>query len=379
MLLIDAQTFGRWIEEHCDIMGLTEKKEIVENAAGNTGFDYNRYSAKKYMIMTLGLVACIVFFFLDVVFSSTYINPMQIISTMIDPNSVSNAMKVVVFDIKIPQGLMALICGASFGLAGAIMQTMLNNPLASPYTLGISAGAGFGAAFAMVTGLGGLAVLGSALVPFSAFFFSLLACGGIFLVARIKGFSADIMVLAGIGLVFFFQALQALMQYLASPEALQGIVFWTFGSLQGSDWTNVPIVCVMFLLIFIIIYRKSWVLTAMKLGDNKAAALGIDTNKIRKWMFVGISLLTATCVAFVGCIGFIGIVGPHVARMILGEDQRFLLPMSCICGAAILTMADVASKVIGNGIVFPIGILTALVGVPFFFYLLLTRKKKVTS
>ena len=353
-----------------------EKKKLVNDAIGSQNFNYTQYSAKKYMIIAIGIVLCVVFFFLDVVFSSTYIDPAVIIDNLLHPGR-DDIMHIIVFDIKIPVGLMALICGASFGFAGAIMQTMLNNPLASPYTLGISAGAGFGAALAMVTGLGGMAVLGEYLIPGSAFLFALLACGGIFLVAKVKGFSADIMVLAGIGLVFFFQALQALMQYLASPEALQGIVFWTFGSLTGSDWENIPIVLAMFVIIFILIYRKAWFLTAMKLGDSKAAALGIDTNNIRKWMFVAVSLLTATCVAFVGCIGFIGIVGPHVARMILGEDQRFLIPMSCVCGAAILTMADVASKVIGNGVIFPIGILTSLVGVPFFFYLLLKKKKAV--
>ncbi len=354
-----------------------EKKKLVDDAIGSQEFSYTKYSAKKYAIIAAGLVVCVVFFFLDVVFSSTYIDPGLIIDTLFNPSGSSEIMRIIVFDIKIPVGLMALICGAAFGFAGAIMQTMLNNPLASPYTLGISAGAGFGASLAMVTGVSGLSFLGEYLIPGSAFLFSLIACGGIFLVAKVKGFSADIMVLAGIGLVFFFQALQALMQYLASPEALQGIVFWTFGSLTGSDWENIPIVLVMFVVVFILIYRKAWFLTAMKLGDSKAAALGIDTNKIRKWMFVAISLLTATCVAFVGCIGFIGIVGPHVARMILGEDQRFLIPMSCVCGAAILTIADVASKVIGNGVVFPIGILTSLVGVPFFFYLLLKKKKAI--
>lgn len=338
-------------------------------------FDYKKYAHEKYSIIIVGLCVCVIGFFVDVILSSSYIDPTVIINTLIHPDEATTVMHVIVFDIKIPVGLIGLLAGATFGLAGAVMQTMLNNPLASPYTLGISAGAGFGASLAMVTGLGALTFFGNYILPVTAFFFALLACGGIFLISKFKGFSADIMVLAGIGLVFFFQALQALMQYLASPEALQGIVFWTFGSLDGADWNNIPIILAIFLLSFVTIYRKSWALTAMKLGDSKAKSLGIDTYGMRKKLFVIISIMTATCVAFVGCIGFIGIIAPHVSRMLIGEDQRYLLPMSAIVGAGILVMADFASRVVGNGVVFPIGVLTSLVGVPFFFYLLFKKKR----
>ena len=183
------------------------------------------------------------------------------------------------------------------------------------------------------------------------------------------------MVLAGIGMVFFFQAVQSFLQYLASAEALKSIVFWTFGSLGKADWTNIPILAVVFVLVFFEIYRRSWQLTAMKLGDEKARALGIDVEHLRMTMFVLISLLTATAVAFVGSIGFIGIVGPHIARILVGEDQRYYLPMSSICGAALLSVASVATKLIVPGAVFPIGILTSMIGVPFFFYLIVRKKR----
>lgn len=342
-------------------------------------FNYGQYARKKYMVIGAGITLCVIMFFVDLLLStSSYLEPKKILQALLHPNDVSHALKVVVYDIRLPSALIGLIVGAAFGLAGAVMQTILNNPLASPYTLGISAGAGFGAALAMVMGLGGLAALGTYLVPAAAFIFAMISCLGIFLVASAKKFSTDTMVLAGIGLVFFFQALLALMQYLASPDALQGIVFWTFGSLDNSDYTRISIVLVMYLAIFIYMYRKCWVLTAMKLGDSKARSLGINVEQVRKISFVLISLLTATCVSFVGCIGFIGIVGPHMARILLGEDQRFLLPMSCVCGATIMITADFACRIIGNGVAYPIGILTSLVGVPFFFYLLL-RKKSVRA
>jgi len=347
---------------------------IKNNDKPDTKFEYSGYTRGKYSLILIGILVCILVYFMDFLFSSTYLNPTELLKTLFNPSEASQTIRVIVFNLKLPQVTIALIVGAAFGFAGAIMQTMLNNPLASPYTLGISAGAGFGASLAMVLGLGSLAVLGTYAIPAFAFIFSLLACGGIYLIAQLKGFSAEVMVLAGIGLVFFFQALQALMQYLASPEALQGIVFWTFGSVSGADWENISLILIIFLVFFIAIYRKSWMLTAMKLGDNKAKALGVDTARIRKVLFVCTSLLTASCVAFVGCIGFVGIVGPHVARMLIGEDQRFFLPMSCVCGAALLVIADFASKFFGNGVVFPIGILTSLVGVPFFFYLLIKKR-----
>lgn len=337
-------------------------------------FQYSAYSHRKYLILLIGALVVIGLFFVDFLFSTTYLNAGDIWNAFIDRGSAPKTLGIIVWDIKLPIVCTGLVVGAAFGFAGVVMQTLLNNPLASPYTLGISAGAGFGASLAMVAGLDSLALLGAYMVPASAFFFALLSSAGIFLVAKAKGFSAEVMVLAGIGLVFLFQALQSLMQYLSSPDVLSGIVFWTFGSLSSTEWTDIAIILVLFLICFVAIYRKSWALTAMKLGDHRAAALGIDTGKMRKWMFLAISMLTAVCVAFVGCIGFVGIVGPHVARMILGEDQRFLIPMSCICGSVILLCADFVCRIITEGIAYPIGIFTAIVGVPFFFYLLLKKK-----
>lgn len=346
----------------------------MKQTSDSRPYDYRASSRRKYSLIAIGAAVCIAVFILDVVFSARYINPIDVFMTVFDPAGSTKIMRVVVWDIKIPSALMGIVVGLGFGISGAVMQTILNNPLASPYTLGISAGAGFGAAFAMVIGVGGLAIIGSYLIPLFAFVFAMGACAGIFIIAKLKRFTAETMVLAGIGLVFLFQALQTLMQYLASPEALQGIVFWTYGSLAGANWKNLAIVFTVFVVCFAFIYRKCWTLTAMKLGDSKASALGIDVNKTRRNMFVIISLLTAVSVAFVGCIGFIGIIGPHIARMILGEDQRFFLPMSGLCGAAVLVSADAAARLIGGDVMLPIGVLTSAIGVPFFFYLLAKRR-----
>ena len=350
---------------------------MADDEKGKEGFQYGHYAHRKYLIIAAGVALAAAVYFIDLFFSIPYISPIELFDEFVHPGGTS-VMHVILWDLQMPTVCAGIVCGAAFGLAGVVMQTLLNNPLASPYTLGISAGAGFGASLTMVVGLGGLSVLGTYLVPAGAFIFAMLATAGIFLVARAKGFSADVMVLAGIGLVFLFQALQSMMQYLASPDALSGIVFWTFGSLNGIEWTEVGIIFFLFVLAFFLIYRKCWALTAMRLGDRRAEALGIDTQGMRRWMFVLVALMTSTCVAFVGCIGFIGIVGPHVARMILGEDQRYLIPMSCVCGAIILTTADILCGTITPGREYPIGIFTSIVGVPFFFYLLM-RKKTVKT
>lgn len=222
-----------------------------------------------------------------------------------------------------------LACGCNYA-------DILNNPLATPYTLGVSSGAGLGAYLAIVIGVEAFAVLGRYLLPVFAFVFALAACLSIYAIAKARNFTSSIMLLAGIGMNFLFSAAQTLLQYAASAEELQTAMFWLFGSLNRSKWEDLAILFPVIVVCFIYIYRNSWKLTAMQLGDAKAKTLGIPVEKLRMRMFIVISLLTATAVAFVGTIGFIGLVGPHIARMLVGEDQRYFIPMSCTCGALIL-------------------------------------------
>ena len=312
-------------------------------------------------------------FFFNLVTGSSGMSLGELFSTVFNPAAASVKMRAIVWDMRMPVAIMGVLVGAALGVAGAVMQTILNNPLASPYTLGVSAGAGVGASMVMVLGAGGLAILGKFLVPAAAFVFAIAACMSIYLISKARQFTPMVMVLAGIGMVFFFQALQSFMQYMASAETLQNITFWTFGSLQKADWVNIPILAGVFAVVFIIFMANAWKLTAMRLGDNRAKSMGVNVDKIRKQMFVLISILTATAVAFVGTIGFIGIVGPHIARMILGEDQRFFIPMSSVCGAVILSLASGVSKILVPGAIFPIGIITSLIGVPFYLILLMKR------
>jgi iron complex transport system permease protein len=162
---------------------------------------------------------------------------------------------------------------------------------------------------------------------------------------------------------------------MASPEALQQIVFWLFGSLQRATWPKLAIIAAVLAVAVPLLMRDAWGLTALRLGDDRAAALGVGVRGVRLRGFVFVSVATGVAVAFVGTIGFVGLVAPHLARMLLGEDQRILLPGAALAGAVLLSAASVASKTVSPGALFPIGIVTALIGVPFFAWLILASRR----
>lgn len=280
----------------------------------------------------------------------------------------------IVWSIRLPIAAMAIVVGAALGLTGAIMQTILNNPLASSYTLGVSAGAGFGAALVIVLGVA-LPVPEAWAVPVSAFLFAAIACAGVWAIGSLRGASREMLVLGGIALLFLFQALLSLLQFVASPEALQQIVFWLFGSLQKSTWPKLAIVAAVLAASAPFLAADVWRLTALKLGDERARGLGVDVTRLRLKCFALVSALTGVAVAFVGTIGFVGLVAPHIARIFVGEDQRGFLPASALFGALLLSLASVASKTIMPGAIFPIGIVTALIGVPFFVWLIIRNRR----
>jgi len=337
--------------------------------------DYKRLARRKYVLLLAGALACLVSVIIDVLVGPSNLTITETVSSIFGLPTADPLNITIVWTLRLPTAMMAIAVGAALGIAGAGMQTILNNPLASPYTLGVSASAGFGAALAIVVGMSVFPMFSQYMVPISAFVFAVLSCLLIYFIGKFRSLTPETMVLAGIGLLFLFQALLAFLQYRASPEVLQTIVFWLFGSLNKSTWPKVAFVGTMFLVIFIILMRDCWKLTALKLGDEKAEGLGVHVERLRLKVFILISLLTAGAVSFVGTIGFIGLVGPHIARMLVGEDQRFFLPMSAIGGALLLSVASIGTKTLVPGAIFPIGIITALVGVPFFFSLILTNKK----
>ena len=278
----------------------------------------------------------------------------------------------ILWQLRMPQSFMGVLVGAALGLAGLQMQTILDNPLASPFTLGFSASAGFGAALAIMFGAL-LPLPGFIVVPAAAFAMTLAACTIVYGIARLRGTTAEILVLAGIATLFFFQSLQSMLQFMASPEVLQQIVFWLFGSLLKASWTSVVVVSALIAVCLPFVARDCWRLTTLRLGDANAASLGLPVEQLRRRSFVLVALLTAAAVSFVGTIGFIGLIAPHVARASVGEDHRFALPMAAFTGAAILVAASVIGKLISPGAVIPVGIITAVAGIPMLFAVIARR------
>ncbi|UZE15314.1 iron ABC transporter permease [Pseudomonas sp. B21-054] len=330
---------------------------------------------KRLILVGLGLLL-LFSVLLDLALGPASYSLEEVLGALFSPQSAAPQVRVVMWDIRLPVALMAVAVGAALSLAGAQMQTILNNPLASPFTLGISAAASFGAALGLAFGVALVPVIAQYMVPLNAFVMAMLSALLIHVLSLRRGMTSETIVLLGIALVFTFNALLALVQFFATEQAVAAVVFWTMGSLTKATWPKLGVICLVILITLPIFARRAWAMTALRLGDEKAASFGINVRKLRLQTLVMVSLLASFPVAFVGTIGFIGLVGPHIARMLIGEDQRFFLPASLLTGALILSASSVVSKTLIPGAIFPIGVVTSLIGVPFFISLILGGKKQ---
>ncbi|OSI11150.1 FecCD family ABC transporter permease [Neisseria zoodegmatis] len=318
--------------------------------------------------LTVGLIGLV----LDIATGPSMLPVGEVVKSLLNMESADEMSKVIVYDLRLPMALMALVVGAALGVGGAEIQTLLNNPMASPYTLGLAAAAGLGAS--LVIAFGSFGLPSSVAVPIGAFAMTMLAATILFLFASMRRFNSAMLVLVGIALLFLFQSVLSLIQYIAAPEISQQILFWLFGSLTKATWENLGVTVLVTAVCVALLAKDVWKLTALRLGEERAASLGINLQRLRIQTLVLVAVMTATAISFVGIIGFIGLVAPHVARLLLGEDQRFFLPGAMLVGAAFLSIASVLSKVIIPGALFPVGIVTSFVGVPFFFWIVLTKR-----
>lgn len=344
----------------------------------NTGHvHYRALAYRRLILLFIMLALLLVSVAVDLSLGPARYNLNEVTRAIFTPHKVNNQMRVVLWDIRMPIALMAVVVGASLSIAGAQMQTILANPLASPFTLGISAAASFGAALALVMGISFVPIMPQFMIPLNAFLMAMCATLFIHFASTMRGVNVQTIILLGIALVFTFNAALALLQYLASEEALSAVVFWTMGSLTKATWDKLLITTIVLVVTIPLFMRNAWALTALRLGDDRAASMGIRVGRLRLQTMLIVSLLAAVPVSFVGTIGFVGLVGPHIARMLVGEDQRFFMPASFLCGALIMSLTSILSKTIIPGAVLPIGIITALVGVPFFFVLIFSNRRQI--
>ena len=294
----------------------------------------------------------------------------------------SRMARTIIWNIRAPRVLTAILVGTGLAVAGAALQSLLRNPLASPYTLGISHAAAFGAAFSVVvlgagsTGAaeGGVILNNPYITALSAFSWSLLAVLVIVLLGKYKNASPVTLILTGIALGSLFTAGYTVMQYFADQTQLSSIVFWTFGDVGRTNWLQLAVIAAAVVPISGYFIYRGWSFRAMSSGDETAKSLGVNPSRLRLIGTLLSGFLTALMVSFVGIIGFVGLVVPHIVRRFIGGEERYLVPASCLVGSLLLLGSDTAARTVAAPIVLPVGILTSFLGVPLFIYLVIRGK-----
>ena len=288
------------------------------------------------------------------------------------PRSWTKEMETVVINIRLPRIVMACLVGCALSAAGTAFQGVFHNPMASPDILGASSGAAFGAALAILLGAS------TRMITLSAFGFGLLTVGLVMLVAhRAPGARLINLILAGIILSSLFNAGTSYIKLVADPSnQLPQITYWLMGSLSGTRLPDVPLAFLPMGLGLVPLFLLRWQLNLLSLGENEAKALGVNTSRVRLVLLLSATLITAASVSFSGMIGWVGLVVPHLCRKLLGSDHRYLMPGSFLCGAVFLLLVDNVSRNL-LAVEIPIGILTALIGAPFFLYLITRKEEKL--
>lgn len=321
------------------------------------------------MILCAAALLLLIAVGLDLAVGSSAMPLSDLVSALFSGPDASDINATIVWSLRLPMTLTALFLGTALAMAGLQIQNITQNALASPSTLGITSAASFGAALAISLGL---SVLGQFWIATAtaALFFALFVSFAIYFLSARRGMTPETVILAGIVVNFFFLALQQVLIYRSSPEVAQIINGWTFGNLERASWLAVGLNAVMTLLIAVFLLKRSWAITALTLGEERALSLGIPVKRLRIETFFLSALLIAGAVAFIGTVSFVGLVAPHIAKMLLGEDQRFLLPGTLLSGALLMVLSSLFAKLISAGAIIPVGIITSLVGVPFLLVLL---------
>ena len=292
----------------------------------------------------------------------------------------------ILWNIRIPRVMAALIAGAGLSVSGLIMQTTLNNPMASPSTLGVSNAAVFGANLSIIAFAGGYLSTGNNLSNYStsanpyatsvmAFLFSTLSVLLILALCKIKSFSPNVVVLAGIAVGSIWSAATTILQFYATDVGLSAAVVWSFGDLGRATYKDNLIMLFVVLMGCLFFISMSWKYNALLSGEATAKTMGIPVERLRFFSLLFASVITAVCVSFLGIIGFVGIICPHITKKILGEDHRITIPVSLLTGSLLLLVADTLSRSIGSGLALPVGAITSLLGAPFFIIIIFSGRR----
>lgn len=348
---------------------------------GQVPEEYFRYLGWKTMIIGLIFVALGLVVVLSLGLGAAKVPVADVVAGLVG-KSPDPRVDAIVRGIRLPQALTAVVAGGGLAVAGAVMQAILRNPLGSPFTLGISHAAAFGAAFAVMlgtgftsSGQGAVTILGPFATTAAAFVTSLVASAVIIFIARLRGSTPETMILVGVALGALFTAATMFLQFFASDVQLAAMVFWTFGDTGRASWTQLGITGTVTLVCFFYFWTNSWSYNAIAAGDETARGLGVRVERVRMTGMFLASLITAVIIAFLGIIGFVGLVIPHMFRRLIGADHRFLLPASLGGGALLLLLADTVARLMLTPHLVPVSVLTAFLGAPTFLWMIIRGQR----
>ncbi|WP_457750498.1 FecCD family ABC transporter permease [Thermococcus sp.] len=336
--------------------------------------DYKAYLRRKFLI-GLALFLSLLAVSLVSLSSGPYHVPLrEVLAVLLGGGSKDG--RLVILGIRLPRIVAGILVGASMGIAGAVLQGYLRNPLATPFTMGVSNGAMFGASLAIILGAGYSLNSGQVFLnnPYAVVLFAFLGAISATLVilalARLRGLSPEAIVLAGVAMSSLYVALTTLVQYFANELQLSAMVYWSFGNLARATWRENAVMAIAFAIVFVYFLLKRWDLNASTLGDEIAKSVGVNIERERLVGTLLAAFITSVTVAFVGVIGFIGLIAPHSMRLIAGGDYRSLIPLSALAGALLLVSADTVARLIVSPMNLPVGVITSFLGAPTFIYLL---------
>ena len=353
-----------------------EKKQLTS---------YNQYIKRKWLVLVTMLALLGVSAVLSLSAGSANLTMGDILRTLFGGGNRQETA--IVWNVRMPRVATAMVVGLALSLSGCVMQNVLRNPLASASTLGVSQGASFGAAVAIVyfgagiqVNSGGaasaLTVTNPAMVTLCAFLGGIATTAVILALARFRGTSPATMVLAGVAISSMFTGGTALVQYFCDDVMVATVVYWTFGSLGRAGWSEIAIIAALSLVAFGYFFCNRWNYNAMESGTHTAKSLGVPVDRIILLSMIFCALISSVAVAFVGCISFIGLIASHIMRRFVGNDYRFLIPCSALCGSVLLLLSDIVSRVLIAPTVLPIGALTSFMGAPLFLYLVIRGGKR---
>ena len=350
-------------------MGDSKYSETVDN--------YKRSIRLKLIFIIACIIAIVVVVSYAVTVGAVDIGFFEVYAIIIDhiTGNITSDYDYIVFDMRLPRVVAGIIAGAGLAICGVIMQSVLKNPLADPYTTGVSSGASFGATMAMTLGMS--ALLGDSSVVILAFVFSLVPTFIIAMMSKFANASPTTVVMAGIGVMYLFNAMTTVMMLWANSSDLNRIFYWQVGSLALiKGWESIPIMFAVVLVGLIISMILSGKLNVLATGDDSAKALGINADRMRIFTLVLTGVVSAAIVSYTGLIGFVGLVTPHIVRMFIGADNRYLIPASALFGAALMLIADVIGRVVIYPSALPVGVVMAFIGGPFFLWMVIRRSNK---